>query len=732
MEGRDTLQEGNKPAEEPQMKETAQPDNSEKTGTNQEQANNSEKSETWKDTEEKKGITSRGACSRCGKFGHRPEDCIRPVVCGRCKKEGHVPRVCDEVLPWECIAPFVGLASSSQGFHVIQSESVEDNNREMANCALIRIMTGSVTARQLENEFKAQSGPQSTWRWFAKKVSDSTFQMRFPTAKKVEELSFFTGMQMGTVPDVTFKVEPWNANAGAKGKLESAWFRVFGLPIEKRSEKKVCLVASLVGLPLEVDKSNLKRWDFVRVKIGCRDVRKVPAMVESLLDFHFYDFTFQREVPTEGITNAAGTRWTRNSERHEEDSPSPKKPKRVESQEENRNLKHSSGDTSKGKSNEGEAPKESLEHDQLKQDHTETNEKKVQQLSSLAPTELEADPQDNTETIQGEEGEIDNDEQGQCFDDFISPGGEHFTFGSFQNVEIRNLWKMDTGVQSTTVINEYGTNMFKSKSDPLIAVEAKQALLSGKHSPLKPLQEDEQTLDGTQEGQVPDADDESTGKVSIPSPYNSTQETVDWSSQELPSQDQSVTMENQPQTFGQRQSNRLREQGNDNRKIAEKAETHLTKKNLEGNSLSSKNSFAVLENSDIIIRAGKLGIDSTNLNYEKIDMLRELERARAGLIEKKRESVIEVDKENTTSLPSEEVKFLEWYSENSEDEGFQLVSSRKTKRKKKSPMARLKKKIESSNPPPLEGEHTLDEGVPKISSGYNLREKRIPKYKHFQ
>ena len=43
MEGRDTLQEGNKPAEEPQMKETAQPDNSEKTRTNQEQANNSEK-----------------------------------------------------------------------------------------------------------------------------------------------------------------------------------------------------------------------------------------------------------------------------------------------------------------------------------------------------------------------------------------------------------------------------------------------------------------------------------------------------------------------------------------------------------------------------------------------------------------------------------------------------------------------------------------------------------------
>ena len=71
---------------------------------------------------------------------------------------------------------------------------MDDSNREMANCALIRIITGTVTARQLENEFKAQSGPQSTWRWYAKKVSENTFQMRFPTAKKVEELSFFTGM----------------------------------------------------------------------------------------------------------------------------------------------------------------------------------------------------------------------------------------------------------------------------------------------------------------------------------------------------------------------------------------------------------------------------------------------------------------------------------------------------------------------------------------------------------
>jgi hypothetical protein len=51
-------------------------------------------------------------------------------------------------------------------------------------------------------------------------------------------------------------------------------------------------VASLVGIPLEIDKTNIKRWEYVRAKIGCRDITKVPAKVEGLLDLHLYDFTF--------------------------------------------------------------------------------------------------------------------------------------------------------------------------------------------------------------------------------------------------------------------------------------------------------------------------------------------------------------------------------------------------------------------------------------------------------
>lgn len=102
-----------------------------------------------------------------------------------------------------------------------------------------------------------------------------------------------------------------------------------GIPYEKGSEQNVCKVGSFVGLPMEIDGDNLTKFDYVRVKIGCRDVTKVHAVVNSMIDFLFYDFIFQREVPVEGSINQAGNKWIRN-DRSGEDHPSPKKQKTMD------------------------------------------------------------------------------------------------------------------------------------------------------------------------------------------------------------------------------------------------------------------------------------------------------------------------------------------------------------------------------------------------------------------
>nr|TKW22505.1 hypothetical protein SEVIR_4G232600v2 [Setaria viridis] len=184
----------------------------------------------------------------------------------------------------ECIAPFRGLSALDLGFHIIQDDDYGDTITDMANYALITIKKGEVIARQVEGEFKAQASPTSTWRWYAKNVAENKFQIKFPTTKK-----------MGMVPGVSFKVEQWNHCDGAKAELATAWFRIFGIPSEKMTEKRACYVGSLVRIPLEVDKINLKRWEYVRVKIACKHITKVLAIVEGLLDMHFYDVTFQRK-----------------------------------------------------------------------------------------------------------------------------------------------------------------------------------------------------------------------------------------------------------------------------------------------------------------------------------------------------------------------------------------------------------------------------------------------------
>jgi 5-hydroxyisourate hydrolase-like protein (transthyretin family) len=156
-------------------------------------------------------------------------------MCPRCKKEGHVARACSDSLPWECIAPFCGLAAPELGFHIIQDDEYGDPSKETTNLAVITIKEGEVTARQVEGEFRAQDGQASTWRWYAKKISEGKFQMKFPTANKVEELTFFNGMEMRTVPGLKFKVDKWNPHVGAKAEIAIAWFRISGIPTEKRT-----------------------------------------------------------------------------------------------------------------------------------------------------------------------------------------------------------------------------------------------------------------------------------------------------------------------------------------------------------------------------------------------------------------------------------------------------------------------------------------------------------------
>lgn len=109
-------------------------------------------------------------CPRCFMVGHAASGCPNPIVCPRCHKEGHVARVCTTKMPWEYISPFCGLSTYGQCFQVIESTSNDEGIMDMSTTVLITITSGQATARQIENEFKLKARPNSTWRWYAKRV----------------------------------------------------------------------------------------------------------------------------------------------------------------------------------------------------------------------------------------------------------------------------------------------------------------------------------------------------------------------------------------------------------------------------------------------------------------------------------------------------------------------------------------------------------------------------------
>jgi hypothetical protein len=161
------------------------------------------------------------------------------------------------------------------------------------NRAMVIVLKGSVTSKQIEDEFARILSKR--WRRTARKVVDNMYTVRFPEASLIKEWACFNPISMRNVK-ARLSIAPWNGSVGAKGELQQAWFRVRGIPYDKRSVQTLAYVGSLVGATVEVDKSTLNRTDYVRMKIIARDVSKVLASVEGAISQYLYDFFYEREV----------------------------------------------------------------------------------------------------------------------------------------------------------------------------------------------------------------------------------------------------------------------------------------------------------------------------------------------------------------------------------------------------------------------------------------------------
>jgi hypothetical protein len=82
------------------------------------------------------------------------------------------------------------------------------------------------------------------------------FIVRFPNAQTIKDWKVFNPISLRN-DKAKIKVDPWNGDVGAKAELEEAWFRVRGIPYDKRSLLTMGYVGYLVGVTREVEELTL-------------------------------------------------------------------------------------------------------------------------------------------------------------------------------------------------------------------------------------------------------------------------------------------------------------------------------------------------------------------------------------------------------------------------------------------------------------------------------------------
>jgi hypothetical protein len=178
----------------------------------------------------------------------------------------------------------------------------------------------------------------------------------------------------------------------------------------------------------------------------------------------------------EGSNNPGWNTWTRASDGN--DNPSPKKHKKGGgiSFQEGSNDKQNAGTGTSAQPAGKQYGTEGGKSGQEAYDGLILQENQVQEISRGETNEddLLVGKNQEKENLSSQDSD-----DSIAFDELISPGG-HWNFGTFQKGEIRNIFRVQLNETNSVAFNEYGSNLFKSKLDPLTVFEAKVAMAMGK------------------------------------------------------------------------------------------------------------------------------------------------------------------------------------------------------------------------------------------------------------
>ena len=215
-------------------------------------------------------------CGKCRNFGHNTRECKVLVHCIICGKDTHKTEDCAWLKQMKPVAKYVGYSAKGLGCLLVQNVKEVFQAEHVNPMAQIEVKSSDLNETQLIQAFSCMFS--WNWQWRTKIQGKGIFLMRFPSKAKLLELIKFREFNLlGT--SAVISVSSWTPESQAKGKLHTIWVQVGGVPDCMRHFFGMCEIGSALGPVLEIDMDTINLEE-IRVKVGVRDINKVPEVAE--------------------------------------------------------------------------------------------------------------------------------------------------------------------------------------------------------------------------------------------------------------------------------------------------------------------------------------------------------------------------------------------------------------------------------------------------------------------
>ncbi|XP_039841918.1 uncharacterized protein LOC120702264 [Panicum virgatum] len=238
-------------------------------------------------------------CFNCGETGHFSSGCVKPKVCFMCFCKDHVVENCGEWKKPQPSAQFYGSANRGLGFYHVDVANREGRFKHWAgfeNYGVFTVEEGFLEEDEIIKTLRQQV--DKNWAWKLLRMDEFRFLVKFPPHIRVEskvlgEATYFYLKNNS----VMASLRVWNGDIEPVGQLMETWIQIRGVPPKWSDWTTIREITSTLGKLIEVDWQTLFSSFFtvIRVKINCKDPRKIPDRRVMEMADKLYMISFEVE-----------------------------------------------------------------------------------------------------------------------------------------------------------------------------------------------------------------------------------------------------------------------------------------------------------------------------------------------------------------------------------------------------------------------------------------------------